>query len=521
MPVPATNAPPPRARAERAARWALVLAWLVLIARFWHPFYGFTSLLRLDESAAAVTLPALRGAPIHAYPGMSGYDGLYYAQLAADPALRDPALAQAIDTLPYRARRILLSAVAWVAGGGDPVAAVRAYAWLNLAAWLGLAAVLWRIFPPGDWRRAFAWAGLLFSAGVLHSVRLALTDVTALLLLAGAWLRVRRDGWISAGLLVGLAALARETAVLGVVMLLPVSRAEARKAGAALAAAVLPLATWLAYLHYRLGPSEPGLGNFAWPLAGLAGKVREALQAIGTMDDRVLALSTLAALVSFLVQAAWMLRRREWRDPAWKLGAVHVVLLAGLAGAVWTGHPGAYTRVLLPLSLAFNILALARGAAWRWLVSGNLSVAAGLLALFDLPAERGEFGAGSAYMAHTDPRWYGLEQAGGKRWQWSGREAGLVIRVWPWRDQAARVRLQLRGFGARQVEVIHGGRVAWSGPVADKPQWIDLPQLPLDGPVLRLDVRCPGALSREGDQPGGRELGVAIFAVTAEMSPRR
>ncbi len=68
-------------------------------------------------------LPVLRKAPIYIYHDTGGYDGLYYAQLAASPALRNPALPKAIDNLGYRARRILLSWIAWAAarrrtGGG-------------------------------------------------------------------------------------------------------------------------------------------------------------------------------------------------------------------------------------------------------------------------------------------------------------------------------------------------------------------------------------------------------------------
>ena len=45
-----------------------------------------------------------------------------------------------------------------------------------------------------------------------------------------------------------------------------------------------------------------------------------------------------------------------------------------LGAAVWEGYPGAASRVLLPMTLAFNIL-VPRG--WKWwgvLLLGNLSV---------------------------------------------------------------------------------------------------------------------------------------------------
>jgi len=118
---------------SRVVRVALLVFFAWLTGRFWHPYYGFTRFLQMDEISAANTLPELRTAPIFLYE--YGYDGHYYAQLAARPAVSDPALSGAIDSVGYRARRILLSWTAWVVGGGDPVAAVRAYAWLNLVIW--------------------------------------------------------------------------------------------------------------------------------------------------------------------------------------------------------------------------------------------------------------------------------------------------------------------------------------------------------------------------------------------------
>ena len=181
------------AQLTRLVRVALLVFFVWLAGRFWHPYYGFTQLLQFDTSAASVMLPSLRDAPIYVFRDTGGYDGLYYAQMATSPGLQDPGLREAIDSLGYRGRRMLLSWVAWLVGAGEPVAAVRAYAWLNIVAWLAVAAVFWRLFPTENWRGTVAWAGLLFSAGCLHSVRLSLTDLTALGFIAGAGLLVARQ----------------------------------------------------------------------------------------------------------------------------------------------------------------------------------------------------------------------------------------------------------------------------------------------------------------------------------------
>ena len=166
-------------RPRSTAAWGRLVRWVVigvvasLIGRFWHPYYGFTSLLQADAVTEARLAASLRDGPIYFYREAGRYDGAYYAQIAISPALRDPGLTAAIDDLGYRARRILLSAVAWVAGGGDPITAVHVYAWLNPLLWLILAAISWRLFPVEDWRGTLVWTGLLLANGVLASVRLS------------------------------------------------------------------------------------------------------------------------------------------------------------------------------------------------------------------------------------------------------------------------------------------------------------------------------------------------------------
>ena len=65
--------------------------------------------------------------------------GAAYAQIAFHPALDSEELKAAVGHLSYRARRILLSALAWVAAAGDPARIAGTYAALNLAVWAALA----------------------------------------------------------------------------------------------------------------------------------------------------------------------------------------------------------------------------------------------------------------------------------------------------------------------------------------------------------------------------------------------
>ena len=265
-------------RAERWLRWALIFAFAWLVAQYWDPYYGFTQLLQCGTPAESRLLPSFQEGPVYVYHDAGGYDGQYYAQLATSPGLHDPGLLTAIDNLGYRARRMLLSWVAWLLGAGQPVATARAYAWLNIAIWFGAAALLWRLFPPGNRRGTVAWAGVLFTAGVLLSVRFSLTDLTALVLVAAAVMLVERNrNGVAAGVL-GFAGLARETALLGAVALWPAGPAGWRdwlRVGLRVALAILPSAGRLAGLSARpcsasrtLAPPISTCRSPAWPKDG-------------------------------------------------------------------------------------------------------------------------------------------------------------------------------------------------------------------------------------------------------------
>src|SRR5215210_2697666 len=114
-------------------RWAgagvlAVLAFLVLVARFWHPYYGFTKFVQLDAADARSGIHEIREYPVFVYEGFNGYDGAAYTQIAFHPLLGSTELQPALGNVPYRARRILGSALAWVIAGGEPARIANVYA---------------------------------------------------------------------------------------------------------------------------------------------------------------------------------------------------------------------------------------------------------------------------------------------------------------------------------------------------------------------------------------------------------
>src|SRR5438067_5560221 len=213
-----------------------------------------------------------------------------------------------MDNFAYRARRILPPALAWLAGLGRPAWVIEAYALLNVAAWLAMAAVLWRLLNVTDARGWLAWAGVLFSAGALGSVRMALTDLPATAIAAGAvWAAERWRGRLAVALLAA-ATLARETALLVVAGLFKPPWFSAKNfARVALAAA--PLVLWLWYIRWRVGGADQGWSNFTWPFIGLIEKMRADITALTTITDHALAWTTLLATVGLVAQVAFFATR--------------------------------------------------------------------------------------------------------------------------------------------------------------------------------------------------------------------
>jgi hypothetical protein len=357
----------------------LIACFLASIARFYHPGTGFTALIGFaDEHAGDYEVAALRDTPHFHARRTGGYDGQFYAQLALVPLLRDPAIDHALDNPQYRARRILFSWTAYLLGLGRPAWILQAYALQNVACWLLLAWLLLRWTPPGSPRGLALWAACLFNHGALGSVRNALLDLPSLLLLAcAAALMEKGKFWPAAGVL-GMSGLGRETNLLGVAMFRrPGSLGAWAKTAGGLALAAAPLVIWQDYLWsiYR-SAAFANQNQLAAPFAGYLDKWGESLagamrQGVGSPD--MLSLLVMAGLTA---QALFVLTRHDRTAPWWRLAFAYLVLMIFLHQVVWDGHPGAVTRVVLPLTAGFNIL-LARytgGGFWWWYALGNLEL---------------------------------------------------------------------------------------------------------------------------------------------------
>jgi hypothetical protein len=379
-------------RVQRNARWwgvacaSVAAAFLATVATYYHPGAGFTAFIEFPASTHGDELPIVRETPHYDHPESGGYDGQFYAQIALAPLLRDPAIDRALDNPPYRARRILFSWTAYALGLGRPWWVLQAYSLQNVAAWLLAGWLLFRMMSPMNARTFALWCGCLLSHGFLSSVRYALPDAPSTVLLA-AGLAV--GGPLRSAFLVGLAALGRETAILGMAQAATLLSARRwRAAAAAIVIGLAPLALWIDYLRsvYR-GRALAGGDHITSLGAGLLWKIGRIDSEVAMTGVHYSTIAASLALAGFAVQAGVIVVElaRSRGMNRWALtGAAFVALALVTHQDVYAGTPGAFTRVFLPVTFAANVLLAGRPrVSWALIVAANLGVVPGVLVLAD------------------------------------------------------------------------------------------------------------------------------------------
>jgi glycosyl transferase family 87 len=372
----------PSRRGLWIAAYALVVAaFLASVTRYYHPGLGFTAFIDFPAGTHSYELPAVQNAPHFDNPASPGYDGVFYAQLAVEPLLRDAAIDRALDNPPYRARRILFSWTAYALGAGRPGWILKIYSIQNVIAWLLMAWLLCRWMRPSTPRAFVLWAGCLLSPGMLSSVRYALPDAPSALLVACAVAAAEARRPLMAAAIVGLAALGRETSLLASTALATTLRRNKRTwliLTACGVLCILPLALWVDYLRsiYR-SDALANPGQITTPLSGLLWKVSLVRSEFIRSPFALTTLASGLAVVAFLAQGGWVIREllRSGGRSAWALAGTSYLVLGLVAHVVvWEGTPGAFTRVLLPLAIAANVLLAARPqASWAIIVAANLA----------------------------------------------------------------------------------------------------------------------------------------------------
>jgi hypothetical protein len=386
----------------------LVLLPIVFTVKDFTFNHGFLALPRFGGAFREQALePVKLYAPLKSATS-SGYDGQFYAQIALDPSLREPGLKAACDALAYRAKRIALPSLAHFLGGGNAWLTLQLYSILNLFFWMLLAWLLVRHFGCQTLDAQLLLIGVLWSAGTLVSISRALTDLPALFLSIAALLIVypRNDSLVAnrsrfalesnhlrmptfswgrsilGAMVFSLAVLTKETALLSAVCLWnwnswTVSLRQSCRFAIGLLIVAVPFALWSYYVTHTVGRDDVGIFNFTYPGVGFFRKLGFAWSEAYSDFPRLPVLEMLAPL-SILVQAFWMVKKVNLNSPWWLLGAGAVLLTVVIGDFVWASQT-AYSRCLLPMTVAFNVtlfkyeyLTTERKRIWWWL--GNLGL---------------------------------------------------------------------------------------------------------------------------------------------------
>jgi hypothetical protein len=405
-----------------------------------------------------------------------------------------------------------------------------------VACWFLLAALLFRWLPPVSWGNCARWAAVLFSFGLIFSVARALLDGPSLLLVALAMALVEsRRPWLAAVLL-GVAGLGKDTNVLGGAAIDPPEfRRPATWAPwlAKMAVVLVPLAAWALCLRFWLGRGDD-LGdarNFAPPFAALAEKLQQSVSQLVAEGYPSVAKFDLLVMAGLLAQFFFFVSRHRWSEPWWRLGASYAVLMVFLGTAVWENYPSAAARVLLPMTLAFNIAVPRRGWWPLLLVVGNLGIL-GSADIFKPPgresyvvegpnALRINPRDGSAVEAIYGPRnWWRPEKSRWEFWRWSTGDATVAVRNPQPFALVADIRFRLRSVDEREAVVALGERVLWRGMLRPgEAVRVKLPDITLapGDTVLRFRSDRPAAYPGNSD-PRRLSFSLRGFEIDVERS---
>ncbi len=510
----------------------------------WSNEYGLTKFITAGRAFDERGIAAYRATPkyLDPYPPHQwGFDGQLYAELSLDPLLLDPGLDTALDNPPYRARRILLSWLAWLGGLGQPVWILNVFAALNLVFWVGYAWLAHKLFRPHGWAGLAGFSAILVTCGIIECMHGSLTDFPSFVLMT--WATV--IGGTGGAALLAAALLGRETCALGFIGIAEFGRPwkDAFKKNLVRGLiAVIPLTLWIAYVTWRFRHRESGLdgGNLEPPLAGIMAKLGEftVTASHGSIRWNRLffelyksyELHGLLTVISLFTQCVYIATHREWSNRLWRFAAIFVPYFLCIGYLTWEPH-FTVTRHALPITFVFNLmLAIKPRRGWlAWFVLGNCFVPYGVYYFHQQGNERSppppvEFAIVAP--AHVTPAiraeyatgWSTQQWRVTDTWRWGlGATADLTLRNDTAQPATVEFSFLARSVKPRGLKVAFRGETVWQGQLGPLRQ------------VITLNLRLPAGASQitfsssepatEADDPTARDVTFMVAAPRVEILP--
>ena len=337
----------------------LIPSWYV--AKHYDQKTGFTSLILFGKEFAPRQLPEVKQLHV-ATDSPFGYDAQFYAQIAVDPSLRNPALRKACDLPGFRSQRILAPLLAFGLGLGRPSLVVEIYALLNLVFWFLLLGGLLYGLRAVSTRHYLCISAILFSTGSLISIQRALSDLPMATL---AFYAAMLSG-VSSALLICLSILTKPTAgllLLKYIWPLPQSGKDLRTRILYISLALAVPILWVFYIRHVFGTFGGSGGNFNWPFKDWALAVERTFEAWRSTPYKLIwkevsnwewRLFELLAPLSLMFQVFYLAIRRNLASAYWWMGIGFAALFVCLSSSSFAEQI-AISRDVLPMTIAFNI----------------------------------------------------------------------------------------------------------------------------------------------------------------------
>ncbi|MFA5264150.1 MAG: hypothetical protein WC378_09995 [Opitutaceae bacterium] len=405
---------------------------------------------------------------------------------------------------------------------------VQAYAFLNVVTWLATGWVLLRWLPPRGGDGFFRWAAVMFSHGLILSVRGALPDGPSLLLLllGVACLEKSRRG--SAIGFFAASILCRETLVLGAAasVIEPSARRwpDLRRIVVSLVLMILPFVLWLAYVKLKTeATGEAGSRNFEVPLTAF---FQKCLLLVGDASpsnfNSWAYMAAVLAVIAITIQFGFFAFRWRLQDHWWRIGASFAGLMTVLGMAVWEGYPGAFMRVLLPMTVAFNI-AVPRGRRWLpLLIVGNLGVFGGIQELAKPLADfcrwEGDRRVISSITMNLGEGWNEPEAGNGHRWSWCAQQGELLFENHTGAPVQVGISATIACDSPRVVTLEGPSGILWDGGLIAKKATLQIGTLIL--PPGRSTLRFSSdRAAQQGPGSDTRLMAFAVMDFTMKVEP--